>query len=382
MTKEEYLDLYERSLQGDCSPGELARLQQYEDDFCFSDEANSDEVLKEKIYNRLSASISREEKVKPMFPWKAIAAAAAVLLVVASGFLYFNGRLSQRNKPLAVAAEKKRVIKQDLPPGSNKAVLILGDGREVELNKATEGPIAAQGNTTVNKSGNGQLIYQLTDKLPTTSSAVFNTLAIPRGGQYNLTLPDGSKIWLNAASKLRFPTQFTGKERMVELEGEAYFEVAHNQQQPFVVKVKGMQVEVLGTHFNVMAYTDEASINTTLLEGKVKLRNDHAAEVILQPGQEGVFTGSKGFKVNKADIEQVMSWKNGYFIFNDEDLTSIMRKISRWYNVDIQYSGGTKKLSFMGNISRFKNVTEVLNMLALTGTVQFKIEAGKITVIN
>ncbi|MGF6925081.1 transmembrane sensor [Chitinophaga sp. W2I13] len=382
MTKEEYLDLYERSLNGDCSPEELIRLQQYEDDFCFSDDADSDEVLKEKIYNRLSASISQEENVKRLFPWKAVAAAAAVLLVVASGFLYFNGHLQQRNKPLAAVAEKTPVIKQDITPATSKAVLILSDGTEVELNKATEGQIAAQGNTTVNKSGNGQLVYQLTDKPPTTSLAVFNTLAIPRGGQYNLTLPDGSKIWLNAASKLRFPTQFTGKERMVELEGEAYFEVAHNQQQPFVVKVKGMQVEVLGTHFNVMAYADEASINTTLLEGKVRLRNEGTAAVILNPGQEGIFTGSKGFKVNKADIEQVMSWKNGYFIFNDEDLTSIMRKISRWYNVDIEYSSGTKKLSFAGSISRFKNVTEVLNMLALTGTVQFKIEAGKITVIN
>ncbi|MEZ2445674.1 FecR family protein [Chitinophaga sp. RCC_12] len=381
LTKEEYLDLYERSLNGDCSPEELIRLQQYEDDFCFSDDADSDEVLKEKIYNRLSASISREENVKRLFPWKAVAAAAAVLLVVASGFLYFNGHQQQRNKPLATA-EKTPVIKQDITPATNKAVLILADGTEVELNKATEGQIAAQGNTTVNKSGNGQLVYQLTDKPPTTALAVFNTLAIPRGGQYNLALPDGSKIWLNAASKLRFPTQFTGKERMVELEGEAYFEVAHNQQQPFVVKVKDMQVEVLGTHFNVMAYADEASINTTLLEGKVRLRNDGAAAVILNPGQEGVFTGNKGFKVNKADIEQVMSWKNGYFIFNDEDLTSIMRKISRWYNVDIEYSSGTKKLSFAGSISRFKNVTEVLNMLALTGTVQFKIEAGKITVIN
>ncbi|WP_363433850.1 FecR family protein [Chitinophaga ginsengisegetis] len=382
MTKEEYLDLYERSLKGDCSPEELARLQQYEDDFCFSDETHSDEILKEKIYNRLSASIAQEENVKRMFPWKAVAAAVAVLLVAASGFLYFNGHLSQRNKPLAVAVEKTPVLKQDIPPGTNKAVLILADGSEVELNKATEGQIAAQGNTTVNKSGNGQLIYQLADKPQTTSLAVFNTLAVPRGGQYNLTLPDGSKIWLNAASKIRFPIQFTDKERMVELEGEAYFEVAHNPQQPFIVKVKGMQVEVLGTHFNVMAYTDEATINTTLLEGKVRLRNDRAAEVILNPGQEGVFTGNKGFKVNKADIEQVMSWKNGYFIFNDEDLTSIMRKISRWYNVDIEYSGGTKKLSFAGSISRFKNVTEVLNMLALTGTVQFKIEAGKITVIH
>ncbi|HWV65252.1 FecR family protein [Chitinophaga sp.] len=382
MTKEEYLALYERSLRGDCSPEELARLQQYEDDFCFSDDGETDETIQEKIYNRLSASISREEKVKRLFPRKAVAAAAAILLVMASGFLYLNGRLSHSNKPVAAVSGNTGTLQHDIAPGGNKATLILGDGTKVDLNKATEGKIAAQGNATVNKSGNGQLVYQLADQTPVSSTTVFNTLAIPRGGQYNLTLPDGSRIWMNAASRLRFPTQFTGKERIVELEGEAYFEVAHNQQQPFIVKVKGMQVEVLGTQFNVMAYADEACITTTLLDGKVKLRSDRTEAVILKPGQEGVFTGSNNFKVNKADIEQAMSWKNGYFIFNDEDLTSIMRKISRWYNVDIAYNSGTKKLSFMGSISRFKNVTEVLNMLALTGTVQFKVDAEKITVIQ
>lgn len=382
MTKDEYLALYERSLRGDCSPDELARLQQYEDDFCFSDNAETDETIQEKIYNRLSASISREEKVKRLFPWKAVAAAAAILLVMASGFLYLNDRLSHRNKPVAAVSGNTGTLQHDIAPGGNKATLILGDGSKVDLNKATEGKIAAQGNATVNKSGNGQLVYQLADQTPASSTTVFNTLAIPRGGQYNLTLPDGSRIWMNAASRLRFPTQFTGKERIVELEGEAYFEVAHNQQQPFIVKVKGMQVEVLGTQFNVMAYADEACITTTLLDGKVKLRSDRTEAVILKPGQEGVFTGNNNFKVNKADIEQAMSWKNGYFVFNDEDLTSIMRKISRWYNVDIAYSSGTKKLSFMGSISRFKNVTEVLNMLALTGTVQFKVDAEKITVIQ
>lgn len=379
ITKEEYLDLYERSLKGDCSPDELELLQQYEDDFCFSDEAETDEAIQEKIYNRLSASISREEKVKRLFPWKAVAAAAAILLVMASGFLYLNGRLSHRNRPVAAVP---RTLQHNIAPGGNKATLILGDGTKVDLNKATEGKIAAQGNTMVNKSGNGQLVYQLADQTPSSSTTVFNTLAIPRGGQYNLTLPDGSRIWMNAASRLRFPTEFTGKERIVELEGEAYFEVAHNQRQPFIVKVKGMQVEVLGTQFNVMAYADEACITTTLLDGKVKLHSNLTQEVILKPGQQGVFTGNNNFKVNKADIEQAMSWKNGYFVFNDEDLTSIMRKISRWYNVDIAYSSGTKKLSFMGSISRFKNVTEVLNMLALTGTVQFKVDAEKITVIR
>lgn len=381
MTKEEYLYLYERSLRGECSADELAQLQLYEDDFCFADSSPDDDALKEKIYERLHASIAREEKVKRIFPWKAVAAAAAGLLIAASGYIYFN---SSVQRPPAIAAVKTPATgqQQGIQPASNKAVLILADGTEIALNNKEEGQLAAQGNITVNKSGSGQLTYQLSDSAQTIAAPLYNTLAIPRGGQYSLTLPDGSKIWLNAASRLRYPTQFTGKERTVELDGEAYFEIAPNKQQPFIVKVKGMQVEVLGTHFNVMAYTDEATVNTTLLEGKVKLHNDRQEEVVLQPGQEGVSGSKKGFKVVKADIEQVMSWKNGYFIFNDEDLTSIMRKISRWYNVDIEYSSDNKKLSFAGSISRFTNVTEVLNMLALTGTVQFKINGEKIKVIN
>lgn len=381
MTKEAYLELYERSLRGECSAEELALLQQYEDDFCFTDDSPHDDALKEKIYERLRTSIAREEKVKRLFPWKAVAAAAAVLLIVASGYVYFN-RGMQRPPAIAAVKTRSNAQQQGIQPASNKAVLILADGTEIALNSKAEGQLAAQGNTTVNKSGNGQLTYQLSNSAQTIAAPLYNTLAIPRGGQYSLTLPDGSRIWLNAASKLRYPTQFTGKERTVELDGEAYFEIAPNKQQPFIVKVKGMQVEVLGTHFNVMAYTDEATVNTTLLEGKVKLHNDHQEEVVLQPGQEGVFGGKKGFRVVKADIEQVMSWKNGYFIFNDEDLSSIMRKISRWYNVDIEYSSDNKKLSYAGSISRFTNVTEVLNMLALTGTVQFKINGEKIKVIN
>ncbi|SEW51787.1 FecR family protein [Chitinophaga arvensicola] len=380
MTKEEYLDLYERSLRGECSADELTRLQQYEDDFCFSDNSSDDDILKERIRQRIDTSIAREEKVKRLFPWKAAAAAAAVLLMAVSGFFYFNRGL--RHSPVLAAKKPGTTQRQGIQPASNKAVLILADGTEIALNDRATGQLAAQGNTTINKSDSGQLSYQLATNAPTETTPLYNTLAIPRGGQYSLTLPDGSRIWLNAASRLRYPTRFTGKDRTVELEGEAYFEIAQNKQQPFIVKVKGMQVQVLGTHFNVMAYTDEATVNTTLLEGKVKLQNDRQEAVVLQPGQEGVFSGSKGFKVVKADIEQAMSWKNGYFIFNDEDLTSIMRKISRWYNVDIEYSSDNKKLSYAGSISRFTNVTEVLNMLALTGTVQFKINGEKIRVIN
>jgi ferric-dicitrate binding protein FerR (iron transport regulator) len=171
-----------------------------------------------------------------------------------------------------------------------------------------------------------------------------------------------------------------GRERIVELDGEAYFEVAKSKQ-PFLVKVRDMQVEVLGTHFNIMAYKDEANINTTLLEGKVKLSSS-TNEVILKPGQQGLYTQAAGFKVRTADTDQALAWKNGYFNFNDEELSSVMRKISRWYNVDIQYNNRNSKLSYMGVISRSKNVSDVLNMLSLTGTVQFKIEDRHITVIN
>lgn len=376
MTKEEYIILYEKYLNNECSPEELVLLEQYKDDFSLSETDYKDDQLQAKIYGKLLNSIADREKVKPLFPWKRYAVAAALLsAVVVSGLMLLR---KENKQPATASLPPSTAVKHDIQPGSNKAVLILGDGSVVELNDSIKGKIAQQGVTVISKTTNGQLTYE--EMGGDASEVIYNTINIPRGGQYSLSLPDGSKVWLNAATSFRFPTQMNGKERIVELDGEAYFEVAKSKQ-PFLVKVRDMQVEVLGTHFNIMAYKDEANINTTLLEGKVKLSSG-TSEVILKPGQQGLYTQAAGFKVRIADTDQVLAWKNGYFNFNDEELVSVMRKISRWYNVDIQYNNKNSKLSYMGIISRSKNVSDVLNMLSLTGTVQFKIEDRHITVIN
>jgi transmembrane sensor len=376
MTKEEYIILYEKYLNNECSPEELVLLEQYKDDFSLSETDYKDDQLQAKIYGKLLNSIAEREKVKPLFPWKKYVVAAAMLSAVAVSGLML---LRKGNKqPATASLPPATAVKHDIKPGGNKAVLILGDGSVVELNDSIKGKIAQQGATVVSKTLNGQLTYEETGG--DANETIYNTINIPRGGQYSLSLPDGSKVWLNAASSFKFPTQMNGRERIVELDGEAYFEVAKSKQ-PFLVKVRDMQVEVLGTHFNIMAYKDEANINTTLLEGKVKLSSS-TNEVILKPGQQGLYTQAAGFKVRTADTDQALAWKNGYFNFNDEELSSVMRKISRWYNVDIRYNNRNSKLSYMGVISRSKNVSDVLNMLSLTGTVQFKIEDRHITVIN
>ncbi|MRG45424.1 DUF4974 domain-containing protein [Chitinophaga sp. SYP-B3965] len=374
MNKEEYIVLYQKYLNNECSPEELELLRQYKDDFEFSEIDYKDDQLQAKIYGKLLNSIEERERVKPLFAWKRYAAAAVLLAAVVTGLIL----VQKGNKKEVTASLAPTAVKEEIKPGSNKAVLILGDGSVVELNDTVTGKIAQQGATIVSKVSNGQLTYEETGG--DAKEIIYNTINIPRGGQYSLTLPDGSKVWLNSATSLKFPTQLNDKERVVELDGEAYFEVAKSKQ-PFFVKVKNMQVEVLGTHFNVMAYSDESHINTTLLEGKVRLSSG-TDEVILKPGQQGLFTPTAGFKVREADTDQALAWKNGYFNFNDEELTSIMRKISRWYNVDIEYNSKNSKLSYAGVISRFKNVSDVLDMLSLTGTVQFKITDRRITVIN
>ncbi|HWW40381.1 FecR family protein, partial [Pedobacter sp.] len=199
--------------------------------------------------------------------------------------------------------------------------------------------------------------------------------------QYQLKLPDGTLVWLNSASSLRFPTQFAGKERSVELDGEAYFEVAKNKEMPFKVHVRAMEVRVLGTHFNVMAYDDEESISTTLLEGSVKVSNALQTAVI-RPGQQASLKKSSGILgVEEVNTVEAIAWKNGKFLFADEDIETIMRRISRWYNVEVEYRGNLSDKNFAGSISRYENVSEVLKMLELTGTIHFKVEGRRIIVM-
>ena len=307
--------------------------------------------------------------------WKSLAIAASVILCLSIAGLYFN-TAKKSSQQLAKSASR---VATDHAPGKNKAVLILADGRKIDLTEAKSGALAVQGETQVIKTAADELVYDENNEDSDHTPAAINTLVVPQGGQYTLTLPDGSKVWMNAASTLQFPARFTGNKREVALTGEAYFEVAKNAKMPFSVKLNKMQVEVLGTHFNIMAYADEPVIRTTLLEGSVKLTNSNGQQM-LKPGQDGILGSTNHFKVKAANIEQAMAWKNGQFIFDDEDIPAISRKLSRWYGVTVTDQRQQKGLTYTGAISKYKYVSEVLKMLEMTGTMHFKIENDKVTI--
>lgn len=305
--------------------------------------------------------------------WPKLVAAA---LVIGFGVYWWAGY--RGNRDLAQQDKATKVQPADIPPGGNKAILTLGDGSNITLDSAGNGLLANQSGTSVTQSGKGQLVYKSGQNAE--SAPVFNTVSTPKGGQFHIVLPDGTGVWLNAASSLRFPTAFTGKQRNVEITGEVYFEVAHNRQMPFVVKNGATEITVLGTHFNVMAYDDEKIMRTTLLEGAVKVTRG-GREALLAPGQQARISTATGSVrvVNDVDTEKELSWKNGYFQFEDESLESIMRQVSRWYDVEVRYEGNSRGENFTGRLPRNSNVSGVMKILSLSG-VKFRIEDKTIIV--
>jgi ferric-dicitrate binding protein FerR (iron transport regulator) len=272
-------------------------------------------------------------------------------------------------------------LSHDCAPGGNVAILTLSDGSTITLDSAHDGVLAQQGSSSVTKLKTGQLAYKTLDGKP--APAVFNTLTTPRGGQYRLVLPDGSEVWLNAASSITYPTLFDGRERTVRITGEAYFEIAQDAARPFKVVVNAsigeQEVEVLGTHFNVKAYTDESVITTTLLEGRVRL-NSKGAGLVLDPGQQGTQQADGNIRMNPhADTEAAIAWKNGLFHFEHTDIREVMRQLARWYNVDVVFEGKVPDEKFDGEITRNSNLTEVLKILQLSN-VHFKVDNNKVTV--
>ncbi|MFT3750330.1 MAG: FecR family protein [Agriterribacter sp.] len=323
-----------------------------------------------------TTDVNRTRKTS-VFKWLS---AAAILVIAVSGVYYF---LSQQKKEHTVASVKKTTpdVMGDVRPGGNKAILKLADGTSIALDDAANGTIAAQGNTTVQKLGDGELAYNKTAQK--ISIPLYNTISTPRGGQYSVTLPDGSRVWLNAASSLYFPTVFTGKERNVTLTGEAYFEIAHNSSMPFKVQVNNMTVEVLGTHFNIMAYDNEDATHTTLLEGSVKviLNNNENAGIKLVPGkQASLKKGSSAFNVHDTDTDIVTAWKNGMFQFNGDNIQTIMRQIERWYDVEVNYSGKIPHGHYSGAVGRDNNLLKVLRIFEETD-LRFNVEGKKLTVL-
>jgi len=317
---------------------------------------------------------SQLEQKPPVRFWKTMGMAAAVIFLIAFCWTLFV------HKDSALPGKPSIGYRNDVPPGQDKALLTLSDGTKIDLFKAKNGVIAEQNGITITKTIDGELSYQIINtKL--NSRLIYNTLETPRGGQYRVILPDGTKVWLNAASHLNFPVYFPNAERRVTLDGEAYFEVKENKDKPFVVHTAHQQIEVLGTHFNVNSYKDDDQTKTTLLEGRIKVSFDRSKQSkVLKPGDQAMQTGNQ-VAVKQVDVEESVAWKNGYFQFKDEQIASIMLKIARWYDVEVAYKKGVNKQeTFSGTISRFDNVSKVLEKLELTGVVHFQIEGRKILV--
>lgn len=322
-----------------------------------------------------------ESRTRPMWLFK-LAAASVVLFLMYGGYRWFN-----RAKPGPQVAVMHSVYGDDAPAGGNKASITLADGRTYDLNTITEGNLSVQPGTTIDKS-KGEVIYG--KNVPENAAVAYNVLRTPLGGQYKIVLPDGSRAWLNAGSSLKYPTAFKDNRRNVEMTGEVYFEIEPDKTKPFLVRVldknekgKDMEITVLGTHFNISSYGDEPTMQTTLLEGSVRVEKDEVTKV-LSPGQQArVAAGGAAhdIAVKTVDIESVVAWKEGRFEFNG-NIRGIMRQISRWYDLDVKYEGNVERKSFAGTISRKNNVSEVLKMLEMTGGIQFRIDDRKITVRN
>lgn len=330
-------------------------------------------AIQNEILLRLRRQQGRADKT--LWRWTA---AAAVLVLVAAG-IYFYGALNKGFMP----KENKTLAMDQISAGGNKAYLTLANGKRIALNDLANGELAEQSGIKITKTADGQLVYTSIDNGGQGSSSLFNKIEAPAGGQYQLQLPDGTKVWLNASTSLKYPLSFSGlKERRVELEGEAYFEVAHNKNVPFRV-VSGKQlVEVLGTRFNINSYANEMSTKTSLLEGAVKVltRNNTQASV-LQPGQQALLKGDE-VEVSVADVEQAIAWKNGDFVFNGEDLQTVMRQIARWYDVEVSYEGNVpNSTGFVSTISRKKKITEILKAIEMNQDVKFKLEGRRIIVM-
>ena len=313
--------------------------------------------------------------------WYQVGLAASIMILLTTGLFFYTNRSPVQQMAVKIVEPKAAVI----APGDDKAILTLSDGSEIILEDAKNGILANQAGVSIQKTSDGELLYSFSNSAKTVSAesnenVIYNKIETPVGGKYQVNLPDGSKVWLNSSSSLRFPALFNGNTREVELSGEAYFDVSKNKNKPFKVITKDQIVEVLGTQFNINSYSDEGSIKTTLIEGSVKIIYKDKV-VLLSPGQQFQPMESAA-KVVKADTEEVVAWKDGYFVFKNEDIQSIMRKLSRWYNVEVSYSGNIPDVGFGGNISRSKDISEVLNVLQLTNAVHFKVEGRRITVMR
>jgi transmembrane sensor len=342
--------------------------------------AENEDILKERILNKINRDIKKHDnRFKIIVPvWLRVAAS---LLLFAGCFIcyYVHTHPPVKQQPFA---NQKPHLKNDVSPGGNKAILTLANGTKIDLNNVKNGVLANQGQTVLKKEKDGRIIYEAPGNKAKDSTSIYNTITIPKGGQFQIVLGDGSKVWLNSASSITFPAAFSKTERRVTITGEVYFEIAKNKHLPFRVVAGRQTVEVLGTHFNINAYTDESAIKTTLVEGSVKVSADSQTAILKPEQQSSIFYDKQGkISVNTVDTDDVLAWTNGNFQFEKAEIPLILREAARWYNVEIKYEGEVPQRRFSGSISRNVNLSELLKILKYTG-INFKIEGKTIIVTS
>lgn len=387
MKQEQINDLIKKYTAGTATNEEREQLHRWYRDIAYADAEYPDEehIVHTRMLERLQREIIPLGKSKVLI--RRIAAAATVFLCLTAGFYFYRVRYK---------TAETTALSSDIAPGGNKAVLTLVNGSKVNLSGVKSGIVINTTTLTYNDGSKVQVSPRTEDLYPgampgtVPSSQQEMMVSTPDGGTYQVVLPDSTRVWLNAASSLKFPATFSGLDsRKVELNGEAYFEVAKiriksktsvtGARVPFIVVSKGQEVEVLGTHFNISAYTDQAATKTSLLEGLVRIKNDKG-NTVLKPGQQAI-NGAKGIELVSGDAEDAIAWKNGYFMFDNEDLASVMAKLCRWYNVSVNYEDeAVKSVKYYGTISRFEKISKVLTKLETTGNLKFEVKGKTVHV--
>ena len=382
MNRKKEQEILQRYREGRCSESELRQLDAWYDSWNMEDRLLLTEVQLEEAESRMRSKVMDRVGFNntPRRLWRRVSiAAAAAIVVTAVGIgLYHN-----LGEPLPDKTDRAMSYVHDIAPGKNIAILTLPNGEVVSLSDKKDAVVIdasalsyGDGTKISNTTTKDALAYERTS---------LHTITTPRGGQYQVILSDGTKVWLNAASSIKFPASFAGaKQRRIEISGEAYLEVAKDKQHPFIVVSGTQEIEVLGTHFNVNDYADETVAQTTLIEGSVRVRplhtaNANGAKKVLKPGQKSLITGQE-IVVRTANVNEVIAWKEGDFRFADQSVPDIMKQLARWYDVDIVYLGDVSDVKLNASISRGRNVSQILNMMEKTGEVHFKIEGRKIIV--
>ncbi|MFD2871715.1 FecR family protein [Mucilaginibacter ximonensis] len=380
LSTEKLKELSDKWLRGAITPEELEQLEGWYNQHPQGDlrwqagDADEEQLRERLLYNITEMQKAEAQVLRPLYK-KPLVYQMAAALILAFGVVFYY-LPATRNKQIVNEEFQTKVNAPVSNP--NQAILTLANGKKLILNKSGNGLIAKQGHTEIKKTQDGKLLYANTDAAADAKPEI-NMISTPAGGSYQITLPDGSKVWINALTELKFPTAFSGKERVVELNGEAYFEVAKNKAMPFKVKMtNNTSVQVLGTHFNIMAYDNERSINATLLEGSINIRKGNQSKLMV-PGQQATVTDEINLKEVNAD--ESIAWINGLFSFDKTDIHTVLRQIERWYSVTIEYEAKVPDHQITGYISRSSNLPEVVKMLELSG-VKLKIEGKKIKIFN